>query len=59
VLLGHEGSGGRGLASAVLPGQEGSNDGIDYDDKDGGQRHKKGGMDNNEKQQERSVDDAR
>jgi hypothetical protein len=31
-------------------GQLGSGDGISYNDKDGGQRHKRGGVDNDDKQ---------
>ncbi len=52
VLLGREGSGGCGLVGVALPGQEGSGDGIDYNDKDGGRRHKRGGADDNNKRQE-------
>jgi hypothetical protein len=37
-------------AGAAFPGQEGSGDGIDYDDKDSGQRHKRGGVDDGDKQ---------
>jgi hypothetical protein len=48
-----EGSGRRGPAGAALPGQEDSGDGIEYDDKDGGQCHKRGGAEDDNKQQER------
>ncbi len=34
VLLGREGSGGHVPVGAGLPGQEGSGDGIDYDNED-------------------------
>ncbi len=59
VLLGREGSGGRGLVGTALPGQEGSGDGIDYNDKDGGRCHKRGGADDNDKEQKLSFDNAR
>jgi hypothetical protein len=59
VILGHEVSGGHGPAGAALPGQEVRGHKIDYNDKDGGQRHKKEGADDNNKQQERSFDDTR
>ncbi len=35
ALSGREGSGGHGPGGAALPGQEGSGDGIDYDDEEG------------------------
>jgi hypothetical protein len=38
------------LAGVALPGQEGSGDGIDYNNEDDGQRHKRGVMDDNDKQ---------
>ncbi len=44
ALLGREGSGGRGPVGAALL-EEGSSDGIDYDNKDGGGRNKRGGAD--------------
>ncbi len=50
ALSGHEGSGGRGLAGAALPGQEGSSDRTDYNDKDGGRCHKRGGAEDDDKQ---------
>ncbi len=59
TLLGCESSGGRGLAGVALLGQEGSGDGINYDNKDGGQCHTRGGADNDDKQQERSLNHAR
>jgi hypothetical protein len=59
ALLGREGSGGHGPAGAALPEQEGSGDGIDYDDEDGRQRHKRGGANNGNMRQERSFDNAR
>jgi hypothetical protein len=49
TLLRHEGSGGCGPAGMALRGQEGSSDGVDYDNKDGGQCHKRSGADNNDK----------
>jgi hypothetical protein len=52
ALLGHEGSGRHGPAGMVLPGQENSIDRINYDNEDGGQGHKRGGADCNNKQQE-------
>jgi hypothetical protein len=58
-LLGFEGSGGHGLASTALLGQEGNADGIDYNDQDSGRRHKRGVADDNNKQQERLFDIAR
>jgi hypothetical protein len=59
LLLRHESSGGRGPAGVVLPVQEGSGDGINYDNKDGGGRHKIGGAGNANMQQEQVIDDAR
>ncbi len=56
ALLGLEGSGGCGPRGAPLLGR---GDGNDYKDKDGGQCHKRGGADGNDKQQEQSFDDAR
>ncbi len=50
TLLGREGSGGFGPAGAALPGQESSGDGIDYDNKDGGQCHKRRGAEDDDKQ---------
>jgi hypothetical protein len=50
TLLRCEGSGGHGLAGAALPGQEGSGDGIDYINEDGGQHHKRGRAGENNKQ---------
>jgi hypothetical protein len=35
-----------------------TNDGIEYNDKGGGRHGKRGGADNNDKQQEWSVDNA-
>ena len=57
-LSGREGNGGRGSADVVLP-EEGSGEGIDHDDKDSGHCHKRGGADDDKKQQERFVEDAR
>jgi hypothetical protein len=50
TLLWCEGSGGCGPAGAALPGQESSGDGIDYDNKDGGQCHKRRGVEDDDKQ---------
>jgi hypothetical protein len=47
-----------GPAGAALPWKEGSGDGIDYDDEDGGRRHKRGGVDDDGKRLERSFHDA-
>jgi hypothetical protein len=52
-IIGREGSGGHGPAGVALPGQESSGDRIDYDDKDGGQCHKRGGANINDKQRKR------
>ncbi len=59
ALLGCKGRCGHGPAGMALPGQEGSGDKIDYDDKDGGQHHKRGGADNHNKRQERLFSNAR
>jgi hypothetical protein len=48
AFLGHEGRGGHGPAGVALPGQEGSGDGINYNGKDSGRCHKRGGADNND-----------
>ncbi len=44
-LLGCEGSGGCGLVGAALSGLEDCGHRIGYDNKDGRQRHKRGGVD--------------
>jgi hypothetical protein len=59
TLLGREGSRGCGLAGTALPGKEGSSDEIDYNNKDGRGRHKRGGADDDDKQRERSFNNSR
>jgi hypothetical protein len=57
--LWHKDSGRHGPVGAAFPGQEGSSDRIDFKDEDGQRCHLRGGADNNDKQQERSFDNAR